>query len=197
MSESAPSSAPVDVGPMTFRPLVPDEDGPLIHDWVQRPYARYWGMEGLSVAQVTEAYRNIHQIAATRTFMGIHRGTPAFLMEVYDPQRHPVADLYDARDGDRGMHLLLGPPDPPIHGFSRAVMAAVLEFIFAEAEAARVVVEPDIRNDKIRRLNVRLGFVEHGPIELPAFGGAPAKRAMLSFCTREAAVAAMQRSPSP
>ena len=56
----------------------------------------------------------------------------------------------------------------------------ILERLFADPGVERIVVEPDARNTKIHVLNARLGFLPAGEVALPG------KRALLSFCTREA-----------
>ena len=49
------------------------------------------------------------------------------------------------------------------------------------------VVEPDVRNEKIHRLNRRAGFQDHGVVELAT------KRALLALCTRRQYCDALQR----
>jgi len=56
----------------------------------------------------------------------------------------------------------------------------VMAECFADPAVRRVVVEPDVRNDKIAALNAAVGFEVVRTIELAD------KRAALSFCTREA-----------
>ena len=57
-------------------------------------------------------------------------------------------------------------------------MRRVMQECFADPSVARVVVEPDARNDKIAALNAAVGFVVARAVELPD------KTAALSFCTR-------------
>lgn len=76
------------------------------------------------------------------------------------------------------MHLLTAPTDRPVPGLTRAVMRHVLAACFADPRVERVVVEPDVRNSAVRRLNVAAGFTELRVVDLPG------KRAQLSTCTR-------------
>lgn len=153
------------------------EDAPLLHGWVTRPYARYWEMGDKSLEEVALEYDAIASSEVADAFLGTHEGSPAFLMETYLPSSHPVRHHYAVEPGDRGMHLLVGPPVTRRSGFTWAVFCTVLDFIFFELSARRVVVEPDADNHKIHRLNHRAGFKTKKLIELPT------KRARLELCT--------------
>ncbi|MEM6532142.1 MAG: GNAT family N-acetyltransferase [Myxococcota bacterium] len=171
---------------MRLAPLRIPEDMGTVHSWVRQDYARFWGMHGLSLEQVTEGYREIVAPADVEAFLGHFDDAAAFLIETYHPSLAPFAGHYDAAASDRGMHVLVAPPDRPIRGFTRAVFCTVMDFLFDDAQVRRVVVEPDARNDKIRALNRFAGFVELKEIDIEATATAPGKRAMLSICTREA-----------
>lgn len=170
-----------------LRRLAIPADIATIHDWVSRDYARYWGMQGLDRAAVQRAYVEIVAPAHVEALIGVHEGAPAFLAECYHPAHElELAARYEARASDRGLHILVGPrPARPIPGFTRAAFAAVVDHLFAAPEVERLVVEPDVRNHKIRALNRAFGFRELRPIELPATATTPVKTAMLSICTRD------------
>ncbi len=152
---------------------------PLLHAWVTHPRAVYWGMQGASIGDVREEYARIDADPHHDAFLGYVGGEPAVLAEVYDPAHSELAD--HVRPGDVGMHVLVAPPEgEPRHGFTLAILQAVMWHCFAPAEVRRVVVEPDVRNDKIARLNAAVGF--RVAREIPLKG----KTAALSFATREA-----------
>jgi len=162
----------------TFRPVEPAADAPLLHSWVTRDYARFWGMASATVADVAAEYRSILASGHHTALLGLQEGVPVFLMEQYDPAQSPLHGLYAAKPGDAGMHLLVSPPDHPRPGFTTAVMNAVLGRLFEDPAVARAVVEPDANNHKIHALNARLGFRKQALISLPD------KEAWLSVCTR-------------
>jgi hypothetical protein len=176
-----------------FRCFDPESDAQLLHGWVTRPYAAFWGMQSATVPDVVREYSKIQSSGHHHALLGLDGGVPAFLMEEYLPAFSPLAGLYAVQPGDIGMHLLVAPPaGPPRTGYTAAVMEAVLDRLFAKDKVERVVVEPDARNHKIHVLNERLGFRPAGEIALPD------KQALLSFCTREAFHAARAaRHPSP
>lgn len=165
----------------TFRCFDPDADAQLLHSWVTRPYAAFWGMQSATEADVAEEYSRIQSSGHHHALLGLDGGVPAFLMEEYLPSLSPLAGVYAVQPGDIGMHLLVGPPDgPPRTGYTAAAMETVLHRLFAKDKVERVVVEPDARNHKIHVLNERLGFQSAGEVVLPD------KTALLSFCSREA-----------
>ena len=91
---------------------------------------------------------------------------------------------YEPQPGDIGMHFLTPPTDTPVHGFTRAVITAVMAHLFEDPAVRRVVVEPDVSNKAVHALNEAVGFVPEREIDKPE------KRALLSFCTREQFLAA-------
>ncbi|MFE4541733.1 GNAT family N-acetyltransferase [Arthrobacter sp. NPDC056727] len=164
----------------TFRCLDPREDAELLHSWVTRPYASFWGMLNASVGDVVEEYAKIQSSGHHHALLGIDDGVPAFLMEEYLPGSSPLNSVYAVQTGDIGMHLLVAPAEGmPRNGFTADVMESVLDRLFQKPGVNRVVVEPDARNTKIHILNARLGFEPACEVTLPD------KQALLSFCTRE------------
>ncbi|MFE9428653.1 GNAT family N-acetyltransferase [Kitasatospora sp. NPDC006697] len=166
------------LGRFALRPLDPEHDAALLHGWVTHPKAAFWLMQGQTEAQVAAAYREIAEHPAHEAFLGLVEDRPAFLVERYDPARVELVGLYPAEPGDVGMHFLCAPTDSPVHGFTLAVITTVLDFLFEDPAVHRVVVEPDLRNTAVQRLNAAVGFEPAGPIRKPE------KEALLSFCTR-------------
>ncbi|WP_416403598.1 GNAT family N-acetyltransferase [Arthrobacter sp. LFS091] len=171
----------------TFRPVDPVADAPVLHSWVSQEYARFWGMVSATEQDVVEEYSRIAGSDHHQAFLGLDDGAPAFLMERYRPESSPLADVYEARPGDVGMHLLVSPPSrEPQPGYTTAVMQSVMTELFDDPATQRVVVEPDARNHKIHVLNEKVGFRPHGVVTLPAVDPAEDhKMGLLSFCTRE------------
>lgn len=177
----------VGLGRFTLRPLQVPDDIALVHRWVTHERAKYWGMQHRSLDEVAVAYNDLLSRAGTSVFLGFHDDEPAFLLECYDPMADVVGRHYDARPGDRGMHILVAPAERRIARFTRHVFTAVMDFLFSDDAVERVVVEPDVRNDKIHRLNKRAGFEYQDIIQLPK------KTAYLAFCTRAQYEAALAR----
>ncbi|MFG2834678.1 GNAT family N-acetyltransferase [Streptomyces zaomyceticus] len=162
-----------------FRPLDPLRDAELLHAWVTHPKAAFWMMQDATREDVVREYTAFAENPHHEAFIGLVDGTPAILMERYDPAHLELVGLYEPRPGDVGMHFLVAPTDTPVHGFTRKVITAVMAELFADPATARVVVEPDVSNKAVHALNEAVGFVPEREIQKPE------KKALLSFCTRE------------
>jgi RimJ/RimL family protein N-acetyltransferase len=163
----------------TFRPLDPLKDAELLHSWLTHPKAAFWMMQDAKLEDVERAYMEIAADEHQEAYLGLRDGEPAFVMEKYDPAHRELVGLYDPRPGDVGMHFLVPPTDRPVHGFTRAVITAVMAYLFEDPAVERVVVEPDVSNKAVHALNEAVGFVPEREIQKPE------KKALLSFCTRD------------
>jgi RimJ/RimL family protein N-acetyltransferase len=172
-------SCATSVGQFTLQPFDLVNDTPVIHNWVTKEYARYWQMQNKSLKEVRESYSQILHAPGSWVFIGVHNNTPAFLLEVYVALNDPISKYYDALEGDYGFHILVAPVENPIHGFTRSVFQCVIHFLFSHKHIHRLIVEPDIHNEKIHVLNKSAGFRYENIVELPT------KTAHLAFCTRE------------
>ncbi|MFF2845617.1 GNAT family N-acetyltransferase [Streptomyces sp. NPDC058001] len=176
---TTPTRPDVTAGGFAVRPLDPVADASLVHAWVTHPKAAFWMMQDARLQDVERAYMAIAAGEHQGAFIGLYEGRPAFLMERYDPAYVELVGLYEPEPGDVGMHFLVAATDTPLHGFTRAVITAVMAFLFEDPATRRVVVEPDVRNTAVHALNAAVGFVPERELEKPE------KRALLSFCTRE------------
>ena len=166
------------LGRFELRSVAAVEDAPLLHEWLTHPKSVFWMMQDAKITDVEREYARIAASEHYEAYLGLHRGAPAFLVERYDPAHSELATRYAAEPGDVGMHFLTAPTNAPEHGFTLAVLVTIMEMLFADPATRRVVVEPDVRNTAVHRLNAAVGFeIEH---ELPL----PAKTAYLSTCTR-------------
>ena len=172
------------LGEVTFEPVDPDRDAPLVQGWLAHPSAAYWQMGHLDVAQVRDYLAGVRAAPHEDAWLGRLDGDPVLLAETYDPARVLLVDVHDAQPGDLGMHLLVAPPVTPRHGLTDAVMTAVMRFCLTDEGrgAARVVVEPDVGNRRIAAKNAAAGFRVLREVDLGQ--GAHAKRAALSVATR-------------
>jgi RimJ/RimL family protein N-acetyltransferase len=163
----------------------------LLHRWFALPYASFWGMQHKTEREVHEAYATLVDSGHAMAYTGLCNGEPAFLVECYDPVHDPLGRLYPVMPGDVGMHFFVGPAEVPQRGHTRRVFRALMSFIFERLHARRVVVEPDIRNDKVHVLNREMGFDYQGTVSLPE------KLAALAFCTRERFILAQREELVP
>jgi len=165
-------------GEVSLRPMNIEKDAEFLFDWVTRPYAKYWGMLDNTIEDVHKAYKELETRDNYQVLIGVYNNIPVFLTEVYKADKDDISKYYDAKEDDYGMHILVGPPEQQIHNFTWNVFTTVLEFMFSQSQIKRVVVEPDVRNEKIHVLNKKAGFIYDKEVQLPH------KKAALAFCTR-------------
>ncbi|MFJ3235108.1 GNAT family N-acetyltransferase [Streptomyces sp. NPDC086787] len=185
---------PVDgFGTVRVLPLDPRADAAVLHDWVSEERAVFWGMNGLGREQVREIYTHLHTLDTHHAYLVVKDGRPAALLQTYEPGADRVGECYEVRPGDIGIHLLLAPAgaDGAQAGWTAALMDVLASFVLLGLDRQRVVIDPDVRNEKAVDRFLRQGF-EKGPavvlpeIDLPDVY-LPEKRAQLAFLTREAA----------
>lgn len=174
----APPPAYTSPGGLVFRRLAIPDDIPLIHAWFQQDHAKFWCLQGASVAEVQALYASQLASGFRDVHIGALDGEPVVLAESYDPRFDQLANHYDVRPGDLGMHICVAPARRPVRGFTRRVFRAVMDLMFDGLGATRVVVEPDLHNERIHVLNQTFGFVYRGNVQLIE------KVASLALCTR-------------
>lgn len=167
------------LGDIRITVLDPDGDLDLIHGWVTQERARFWGLGELRREELRDTYAFVDSLSSHHAFLLRRDGEPIVLLQTYEPEHDPVGEHYAVEPGDVGVHFFLGARGAPIAGLTTRIVAALAEFVFAEPDALRVVVEPDIDNDAAIARMRRVGF-DLGPvIELPT------KRAQLAFLRRD------------
>lgn len=167
-----------DFGSISIRLMDLDLDLPLLYDWFQKDYAKYWGLQGKTLEETKAEYLKITAPTHTDAFVGFLDGHMAFLLERYDPAQDLIGKYYKVQPQDCGIHLMVAPVRQPKHNFTWHVFSAVMEFVFSDSSVRRVIVEPDIRNEKMFVLCKRIGFT-NGPVVV-----LPHKTARLGFCTK-------------
>ncbi|MBB4931754.1 hypothetical protein F4561_002574 [Lipingzhangella halophila] len=166
------------LGTFSLRPVDPEDDTATLHRWLTHPKSAFWLMGQATLDDVRREHREIAADPYREAYLGLHEGRPAFLVERYDPAHRELNGAYEHEPGDVGMHFLVAPTETPVRGFTLAVLVTVMDSLFATETAARVVVEPDVRNEAVHALNAAVGFEVVRTITLPD------KDAYLSTCTR-------------
>ncbi|WP_396599386.1 GNAT family N-acetyltransferase [Frigoribacterium sp. R86507] len=178
-------------GLVTIEPFAADPYAVCLRRWLAHPASAAWQMAGLSTDEVRAYLAAIDADPHQQAWLGRVDGEPTFFVETYDPAEVLLTEVHDAEPGDVGMHLLVAPPrGQRVHGLTSAVMASVVDFVFEIEQARRIVVEPDVANDRIAAKNDEVGFRALGEVELPD------KTARLSVLTRHDR-AASHLAPGP
>ncbi|MFK4084105.1 GNAT family N-acetyltransferase [Kribbella sp. NPDC020789] len=161
----------------------PDRDLDLIREWVTAERAGFWGMTGLSAAEIADLYRFLDSVPTHHVFLVHLDDVPVALLQTYDPQADPIGTTFDIQPGDIGAHFLIAPGDPR-PGFTGTLLTAIGTFLLVDQGHPRLIAEPDIRNTRaVDRLH-RTGFTLGPEVQIPLVAGGT-KTAQLAFLTRE------------
>ncbi|MCV9928626.1 GNAT family N-acetyltransferase [Flavobacterium sp. LS1R49] len=167
-----------DFGNIDFRHLDLENDIPLLHNWFNQDYAAFWGMQNTTLAAVKKEYERLTKPDHYDVFVGLFNGIPAFLLERYNPKEDIIGQFYDPKKEDCGIHIIVAPTSKSIHNFTWHIFYAIMEFIFSDDKIDRILVEPDIRNQKMFTLCERVGFKLDKKVVLPH------KTAQLAFLSK-------------
>ena len=180
-------------GTVRIRRLDPHADAEVVHRWAAEERAVFWGMNGLSRDQVAGIYAHMDTLDTHHAFLLVKDGTPAGLLQTYEPEADRVSECYEVQGGDLGIHVLLAPvgPDGARPGWSAVLFGVIASYVLKGLDRRRIVVDPDVRNEKAIARFLRQGF-EAGPVVvLPEIDVPdvylPEKKAQLAFLRREVA----------
>lgn len=170
------------------RPVDPAADAELLHGWVQEDRAEFWGMQEHTLEDVRDTYAWIgDQTHLTADVVEVD-AEPLALVQTYDPAVDEIGHHYDRQPGDLGIHLFMRPGARP-PGSLEALFGYLLRELFADPGVHRLVLEPDVRNEKsialVHRYADDLGPVVELPHPVP---GLPPKTAQFAFIRRPVAL---------
>jgi hypothetical protein len=180
-------------GTVRILPLDPAADAEVIHRWVSEERAAFWGMNGLTRDQVAGIYAHMAGLDTHHAFLVVMDGEPVALFQTYEPEADRVSECYDAEPGDIGVHLLLAPTgeDGARPGWTAALSGALVAYVLLGLDRKRIVVDPDVRNDKAVARFLKQGFTAGPQVVLPEIDlpdvYLPEKKAQLAFLRREVA----------
>lgn len=166
------------------RPVDPAADAPMLHGWVQEDRAEFWGMQEHTLEDVRDTYAWINEQPHLTADVVLLDEEPLALVQTYDPAVDEIGQHYDRQRGDLGIHFFVRPGGRPA-GSLEALFGFLADELFADPEVQRIVMEPDVRNEKsialVHRLADELGPVVELPHPVP---GLPPKTAQFAFIRR-------------
>ena len=180
-------------GTVRVVPLDPAADADVIHRWVSEERAAFWGMTGLTRDQVADVYAHMDTLDTHHAFLVVKDGEPVALLQTYDPEADRVSQCYQPEPGDIGVHLLPGPGGPaaPRPGWTAALASALMAYVLIGLDRERIVVDPDVGNEKAIARFLKQGFTAGPAVVLPEVDlpdvYLPEKKAQLAFLRREVA----------
>ncbi|WP_369197547.1 GNAT family N-acetyltransferase [Streptomyces djakartensis] len=182
---------PDGLGTVRILPLDPWADAAVIHRWVSEDRAAFWGMTGLTERQVAETYAHLETLPTHHAFLVVRDGEPVAVLQTYEPEADRVGECYEVRPGDIGVHLLLAPTGPGggQPGWTSRLVAVIAAYVLLGLDRRRVVVDPDVANEKAVARFLKQGFTPGPVVVLPEVDlpdvYLPEKKAQLAFLDRE------------
>lgn len=170
-------------GTVTAHVLDPDGDLDVLHDWVTKPRAVFWGLGELTRDELRETYEFVESLPTHDAYLVRWDGEPVVLLQAYHPEDDPVATAYDVQPGDLGFHFFLGARGPGRPATWSVLGPSIIEFLLAGPGTHRLVAEPDARNEKALARVAELGFEPGERVTFESAYGP--KDARLVFLTRE------------
>nr|WP_089752563.1 GNAT family N-acetyltransferase [Halobacillus alkaliphilus] len=155
------------------------EDVELVHRWMKEEHVHpFWNLN-ISLDRFKTHFRKALADAHQTLYLGTIDGEVMSYWEAYWVKGDIIENYYPAQVWDQGVHLLIGEKKFLGSGYALPLLRAMVRFQFQQASTARVVAEPDIRNEKMIHVFKKCGFRSISPVTLPD------KEGLLMFCERE------------
>ncbi|MFC7006803.1 GNAT family N-acetyltransferase [Halalkalicoccus salilacus] len=143
---------------VSLRQASPERDLGRLHAWLGSEHVKpYWQLD-LPLPAFRD--RLVEKLADDHLtpYVGCLDHVPMSYWECYWAADDDVANHYDAKPTDQGVHLLIGPEEYLGHGYALPLMRAVVAMQFRHPETDRVIAEPDARNERVIHVFETCGF---------------------------------------
>ncbi|MEM4780635.1 MAG: GNAT family N-acetyltransferase [Halalkalicoccus sp.] len=166
---------------ISFRPATADRDLGRLHRWLNAEHVLpYWALDEPLPAFERALSGKLDDEHLT-PYVGCLDHVPMSYWEAYWAGEDPLANHYEARPSDRGIHLLIGPPEYLGQGYAAPLLREMTALQFVHPEVERVVAEPDARNGRAIAVFEDCGFEPRFAFEFPEED----KEALLVTCDRD------------
>ncbi len=166
---------------ISFRPATRERDLGRLHRWLNREHVLpYWELDE-PLPAFARAFEGKLADEHLVPYVGCLDHVPMSYWEAYWAAEDTLANHYDACPTDRGLHLLIGPPEYLGKGYAEPLLREMTALQFAHPDTERVVAEPDARNDRAIAVFEACGFEPRFEFEFPE----EEKDALLVVCERD------------
>jgi len=151
---------------VAFRHVDVRADLELVHGWTQEPHvAAWWELDG-PPSKVEEYLRRQAALRHLDCWIVSEDRRPFAYVETYVVAGDPLARHYEAGEGDRGFHMLLGPPELLGTGAAQRLLRHLVSFLLGQFGITRIVCEPDVRNVRMLAFCRSLGGEQLAEVEI-------------------------------
>ncbi len=164
---------------IAFRPAAMERALGRLHRWLNSEHVLpYWELDEALPAFERALFKKLDDDHLT-PYIGCLDHVPMSYWEVYWAAEDSLANHYDARPTDRGLHLLIGPPEYLGAGYAASLLREMTALQFAHPDTVRVVAGPDAGNDRAIAVFEECGFEPRFEFDEEE------KAALLVVCERE------------
>ncbi len=148
-------------GDLKIQPLT-DEDGPILHKWLNdsRVLAYYEGRDKPhDIDMVRERFLSKTDLSGVLGCLALWKGSPLGYVQVY-PVLGDELTLYGYAQDNQvyGMDQFLGEPDLWNQGMGTLLVDTVVDWLFRQCKADRVVMDPRVENTRAIHVYEKCGF---------------------------------------
>jgi RimJ/RimL family protein N-acetyltransferase len=153
-------------GVISIRSLQIEKELPIIHQWVNLPYAQaYWQMAG-PYEKLETIYSAIQENPHAHSFVGYLGEELVCQMDIYQVGIDELIDHLPGEDDQCGIHFLMAPLSRRVPGLSIQLFQLALHYYFSFPGSEKMFGEPDHQNQKANELVNCIGFQFLRTIEL-------------------------------
>lgn len=164
---------------LSFRYVNFEKDVTLLHSWMnERHVVPFWQLD-ISLADYKRHLQNFLEDDHQTLLIGEIDGVPVSYWESYWVKGDIIKNYYEFDEYDQGLHLLIGEKSYLGKGYIYPLLLSILKQKFEVRETKKVIVEPDIRNEKMIHVFKKCGFSPIKEVVLPD------KTGLLMFCERD------------
>ncbi|MED3953734.1 MULTISPECIES: GNAT family N-acetyltransferase [Priestia] len=164
---------------ITFRSVSFAKDFERLYKWMHEPHViPYWNLN-ISKQAYEQHLKTFLADSHQKLLIGEIDGVPMSYWESYMVEGDIISNYYPYEKGDQGIHLLIGEPDFLGKGYIYPLLLSLLKHKFEVADTAKVIAEPDRRNEKMIAVFKKCGFQFMKEVSLPD------KTGVLLKCERE------------
>jgi RimJ/RimL family protein N-acetyltransferase len=157
---AGPPPVPALPAPWGLRLLLPEpDDVALLVGWMAAPHVSQFWQQDWPAERWARVLAAQHAGDFSRPCLVLRAGRPFGYLELYRTARDVVSRQYPAGPHDLGVHLAIGDLASTGRGLGRELLRAVVAaLLHADPACARVLVEPDVRNQAARKMFAAAGF---------------------------------------
>jgi RimJ/RimL family protein N-acetyltransferase len=143
---------------VSFRKATMEEDLGRLHAWLGSEHVKpYWQLD-LPLPEFRDRFAEKLADDHLTPYVGYIDHVPMSYFEQYWAAEDDVAQYYDAEEDDQGVHMLIGPEEYVGKGYSHPLVRIFGMMLGVKYDVQRAILEPDVRNEKMRNLLEQSGF---------------------------------------